>query len=92
MDGNANDQAGSATRRDGEIRRIVADMLRRPGEGEQITDAQVIAEHPALMPDLATELVKARKILAARLAADHADDDSRFTAKTITRAPNDQID
>ncbi len=44
------------------IRRVVFEVVRRRAAGESIADEQVIGSHPSLLPELADELAKLRRI------------------------------
>jgi hypothetical protein len=52
--------------RDAQIRCVVAGALQRRTGGEEISDDDLYAEHPSLLPELATELRKLRVIARAR--------------------------
>lgn len=68
------------------IRQIVFDCARRRAEGDGVAEEPIIAAHPELMPDLALELEKLRRIegaldeagcdrMIARLASESGDSD-----------------
>jgi hypothetical protein len=44
------------------VRDVVEDCLRRRNAGERLSDEEVIAGHPGLMPELGDELRKVRVI------------------------------
>ena len=51
-------------------RAVVQDVIRRRDQGESVSDATVEAEHAELMPELADELEKARRLEEAHRRAD----------------------
>ena len=58
------DQVASDDRQS-RIRSICREYLTRWAAGEAVSDAQIAAEHPDLLPELLTELSKVRRIAAA---------------------------
>ncbi|NUQ66306.1 MAG: protein kinase [Pirellulales bacterium] len=54
-----------------QIRRVVFELAQRRVMGDSVSDERIAAEHPELMPDLAAELAKLRRV---RGALDEADD------------------
>jgi formylglycine-generating enzyme required for sulfatase activity/tRNA A-37 threonylcarbamoyl transferase component Bud32 len=52
--------------------RVIADVIRRRGAGEALSDAQVMADHPELMPALLDELDGLRLVQRAVAAAQRA--------------------
>jgi formylglycine-generating enzyme required for sulfatase activity/tRNA A-37 threonylcarbamoyl transferase component Bud32 len=51
---------------------LLADVIRRRSEGERLSDAELIARHPELMPTLAEWLGKLRLLARAKARADDA--------------------
>lgn len=70
--------SGPATR-DARLRDILADVVRRRFDGDTPPDAQVLAEHPELMPELAERLAALRRIEAARGARSQDPDETVAT-------------
>ena len=68
------DQPGETLSSEGsdDVRRVVADCLRRRAAGEDLPDQAVIDAHPELMPALAEELARLRVIESALDAANRS--------------------
>jgi tetratricopeptide (TPR) repeat protein len=62
----SDDKGGDLTSR---LRAVIGDCLRRRDEGDDVSDAALIAAHPNLMPELGEELRKISIIAAARKKA-----------------------
>src|SRR5690606_6698846 len=74
-DATANDEFGPDGSRSRQIQEIVEDVAQRRVAGEDISDDQVTAQHPALMPDLAIQLQRLATICTNRAAngSEHAE-------------------
>lgn len=64
------------------LRRLLDEVIRRRHQGETLPDAQIIADHPDLMPELAERLKQLSLVQKARVAGDET--------QPITRATNRQ--
>ncbi len=62
-----------------QIRRVVADCLRRRSAGEEVSDESLIEAHPELMPELAAELRKLRAVAGARAQIEQSESDNADT-------------
>ncbi|NLX98425.1 MAG: SUMF1/EgtB/PvdO family nonheme iron enzyme [Rhodopirellula sp.] len=81
--------SGAQTDRADRIRRVVFDCAQRRAAGDSVAEESILSDHPELMPDLAAELEKLRRIegaldeagcerMIARLAAESGDSDGEF--------------